>query len=296
MAFWVVRAGKHGENETYAVEQEVILLAWDEIGDLSRFKSRDDLQQHVEQTYPDELIGTQRIWTGELWAFKDRIQIDDWVAVPLKTRAALAVGRVAGAYKFVPDAPAKHQRSVKWIRTDLPRAEIDQDLLYTLGSTLTVFQARRSNAEVRLINLAQGQSSTPTKLSTTEELEGPDEGGPVDLEQFAADQIINYIGRKFRGHDLAHLVGAILTAEGYQVEVSKPGADGGVDIIAGTGPMGFASPRIAVQVKSGDTPADVSILRELQGVMPRFGAERGLVVSWSGFSRICFSRGATTIF
>jgi restriction system protein len=82
---------------------------------------------------------------------------------------------------------------------------------------------------------------------------------------------------------LARLVGAILTAEGYQVQVAKPGADGGVDIIAGTGPMGFGQPRIAVQVKSGATPADVSVLRELQGVMPRFGADHGLIVSWSGF-------------
>jgi restriction system protein len=38
-----------------------------------------------------------------------------------------------------------------------------------------------------------------------------------------------------------------------------------------------------VQVKSGETPADVGVLRELQGVMPRFGAEQGLIVSWSGF-------------
>lgn len=47
--------------------------------------------------------------------------------------------------------------------------------------------------------------------------------------------------------------------------------------------MGFGHPRIAIQVKSGDMPADVSVLRELQGVMPRFGAEHGLIVSWAGF-------------
>lgn len=82
---------------------------------------------------------------------------------------------------------------------------------------------------------------------------------------------------------MARLVGSILRAEGYQVEISKPGADGGVDILAGTGPMGFGQPRLAVQVKSGSTPADVGVLRELQGVMPRFGADHGLIVSWAGF-------------
>jgi len=47
--------------------------------------------------------------------------------------------------------------------------------------------------------------------------------------------------------------------------------------------MGFDRPRLAVQVKSSDSPADVSVVRELQGVMPRFGADQGLVVSWGGF-------------
>jgi restriction system protein len=47
--------------------------------------------------------------------------------------------------------------------------------------------------------------------------------------------------------------------------------------------MGFETPKLAVQVKSSDAPADVSVVRELQGVMPRFGAERGLVVTWGGF-------------
>ncbi len=47
--------------------------------------------------------------------------------------------------------------------------------------------------------------------------------------------------------------------------------------------MGFDPPRIAVQVKSSDAPVDVGVLRELQGVMPRFGADQGLIVSWGGF-------------
>jgi restriction system protein len=40
---------------------------------------------------------------------------------------------------------------------------------------------------------------------------------------------------------------------------------------------------MAVQVKSSDSPVDVGVLRELQGVMPNFGADRGMIVSWGGF-------------
>jgi restriction system protein len=79
--------------------------------------------------------------------------------LPLKTRSALAVGKVSGPYKFEPEAPsgAKHQRPVKWVRTDIPRGDVDQDILFSLGSTLTVFQVRRSDAEKRLFQTAEGQ-------------------------------------------------------------------------------------------------------------------------------------------
>ncbi len=286
MAFWVVRAGKHGVNEDYTVENNAVVIGWEQVGDLSAISTKEAMLAHVQKVYDDAAPGSQRVWAGELWAFKERIQINEWVAVPLTSRAAIAVGRITGPYRYVPDAPigAKHQRSVQWVRTDLPRSEVDQDILYTLGATLTVFRARRNNAEERLIAMAQGQSPKKVEKPTADfEPIDPEDAGEVDLEQFAADQITKFIGKNFLGHELARLVGGILTAEGYQVQVAKPGADGGVDIIAGSGPMGFGQPRIAVQVKSGATPADVSVLRELQGVMPRFGADHGLIVSWSGF-------------
>ena len=47
--------------------------------------------------------------------------------------------------------------------------------------------------------------------------------------------------------------------------------------------MGFNSPRLCVQVKSGTAPVGVTSLRELQGVMKNYGAEQGLFVSWGGF-------------
>jgi len=268
MAFWVVRAGKHGVNEDYTLDSNAAVVGWEAVGDLTTIASKEAMLTHVQKSYPDAAAGSQRVWAGELWAFKERIQINEWVAVPLTSRAAIAVGRIVGPYRYVADAPigAKHQRSVKWVRTDLPRSEVDQDILYTLGATLAVFRAHRNNAEERLIAMAQGQAPKPIeKRSVESEAVDPEDEGTIDLEQFAGDQITKFIGRKFLGHELARLVGAILVADGYQVQVSKPGADGGVDIIAGTGPMGFGQPRIAVQVKSGATPADVSVLRELQG-------------------------------
>jgi restriction system protein len=105
----------------------------------------------------------------------------------------------------------------------------------------------------------------------------------LDVEQYARDRIRSFIGRNFRGHELARLVTELMKAQGYQTRMSPPGADGGVDIIAGRGPLGFEPPRICVQVKSSEEPASVNVLRELQGVVRSFGADHGLFVSWGGF-------------
>jgi restriction system protein len=283
MTFWTVRAGKHGESENYNIENSVVAVGWHEFGDLSKIASREALQAHISKLRSDKPIETTRIWTGELWAFKERIQIGDWVALPLKSSSSVAMGRVTGPYRYLESAPegARHQRPVEWVRTDLPRTEIDPDLLASLGSTLTVFRVKRNNAEERLAALVLGKEAK--KVVSADGIPDDDDE-PLDIEQLSSDQIADHIGKKFHGHELSRLVGEILAAEGYQVRVSPPGADGGVDIIAGSGPMGFEQPRIAVQVKSGKSPADVSILRELQGVMPQFGAEHGLLVSWAGFN------------
>ena len=49
--------------------------------------------------------------------------------------------------------------------------------------------------------------------------------------------------------------------------------------------MGFDPPRLCAQVKSGDVHVDVTVLRELQGVMKNYRAEQGLIVSWGGFKQ-----------
>ncbi len=104
------------------------------------------------------------------------------------------------------------------------------------------------------------------------------------------------INRKFKGHELARLVEAVLQAEGYVTRRSEPGPDGGVDILAGRGPLGFDSPRICVQVKSSASPLDVTALRGLQGSVQTFGADQGLLVSWEGFKRSVLDEARRSFF
>ena len=281
MAIWIVRAGKGGEREELALDEGLAVVGWSELPDLSGLKSRQELEELCNKTYPDAKTNTIGNWVAQLWAFRDRIRLDDLVALPLKTRAAIAIGKVVGPYEFRPDLPpdAHHTRRVEWIRKDIPRTAFEQDLLYSLGAAQTVCQVSRNRAEERIRAVLEGKTKPPTPPNPTPNGDGED----LDLQQYALDQIRDYIGRKFRGHELSRLVTAVLKAQGYQTQMAPPGADGGVDIIAGRGPMGFDGPRLCVQVKSSDQPVDVGTLRELQGVLRHFGAQQGLFVAWGGF-------------
>ncbi len=47
--------------------------------------------------------------------------------------------------------------------------------------------------------------------------------------------------------------------------------------------MGFGTPRLCVQVKSGDSALDRPTLDQLIGTMQNMNAEQGSLVSWDGF-------------
>ena len=285
MTLWLDRAGSHGEQEAVALEEKIAVVGWDRLPDLGQVQTKEELQAILQKTYPDVKANTIYNWRGQLWAFSKRWEKGDWVVLPLKTRSAIAIGRVEGDYKYRPKGPegAYHSRPVKWIRTDVPRTAFDQDLLYSFGAFLTVCEISRNNAEERILAVLHGKQPPSPSPSSTGEEEGPEPMEVPNLEENARDQIRQHISQKFKGHDLERLVDEILKSQGYKTERVPAGPDGGIDIIAGRGPMGFDPPRLCVQVKSGDSPADVNDVRELQGVLGRFRAEQGLFVSWSGF-------------
>lgn len=292
MAVWMVRAGKEGEWESLALEQGLVVVGWVELPDLSPIKSREALAALLQRTYPDKKPKTLTNWLSQLWPFRQLIQIGDLLVLPLKTRAAIAIGKVSGPYQYRSDLPegARHCRAVQWLRKDIPRSDFSQDLLYSLGAFMTVCRIRRNQAEARIQAILEGKQLYSEETGETE----PEP--PFDLEAYAQDQVRAYIETRFKGHDLARLVNALLTAQGYQTYMSPPGPDGGVDIIAGRGPMGFDPPRLCVQVKSTSQPVDVKVLRELQGVVKNYGAQQGLLVSWAGFKQSVFDESRRLFF
>lgn len=281
MTIWVVRAGRYGEREDQALEEGYSFIGWNEVTDLSQFKSKDAIKEQLEKIYPDSQPGRIMNHAGQIWTFFKVIQKGDIIAMPLKNRPAIAFGEVTGDYLYKPDNPedAKHCRPVKWLGEPILRSRFDQDLKYSFGGAMTVFSVHRNNAEERVRKMI-AQPLAQDRVETSDQETG--EPAP-NLLDTAAQQISDYIGRKFKGRKLETLVEAILKAKGYETNLCREGADGGVDILAGRGAMGFDQPRLCIQVKSSDNPVGREVFDQLQGIMPKFQAEYGILVSWGGF-------------
>jgi restriction system protein len=265
-----------------ALEQNLAIIGWEKVGDLARFQNRDELLAALKAAYPEESMPTLTNYAGQLWNFSKEIKPGDLVGMPLKQRPHIAFGEVTGPYEHRPDLPPSYRNTVpvRWLK-EIPRSQLDQDLLHSFGAIMTVCQIRRNNAEERIRRLIKNWPITEPPPPPTSDTPPPPP--PEDLEEIALDHIRKLISEKFKGHRLADLVAALLVAKGFKVQVSPPGPDGGVDILAGSGELGFDNPRLVVQVKSSEAPVDVRPLRELQGVMKTFQASQGLFVSWGGF-------------
>lgn len=281
MTLWVVRAGGYGEREQLALAEGLAVIGWQELSDLSPVSGdRKALATLLRSTYPDDKPKTILNWESQIWPFiasdpkADRMKIGDTVGLPLKKRPAIAIGQVTGDYKYRPDLPgdAKHTRQVKWLG-EIVRSTIDSQLRFSFGGAMTVFRITRGDAEQTVLRLISG--------STRKQNTQPPGGSQAPLDPtIATDAVANrnvvatareeireYISRRFKGHGLSRLVAAVLEAQGYKVTIAPEGADRGVDIIAGRGPLGFEEPRLVAQVKSGDSPVDAATVQQLQGAM-----------------------------
>lgn len=294
MTLWMVRAGERGDSEDLALDENLAVVGWGELPDLSNVQSRDVLKDLMRQTYPEASEGRISNHAGQVWAFINRMQEGDHVVLPLKSRAQIAVGIVQGPYSYdqVADDGAKHRRKVKWVKKDLPRGQLDQDVLYSLGAFMTVCQIKRNDAEKRILAAVKGQS--PVLADRDDDIDEDD--APTDVVQLALDQIRQAVQRRFKGHAMESLVAALLRAQGYTVHKNRKGRDGGLDLLAGSGPLGLDSPKLVVQVKSSEGPTDAKEVREFRTVVADYEADAGLFIAWGGYKRSIFDERKKSFF
>lgn len=294
MTVWVIRAGRHGEREQWCLTEGAAGGGWDEVPDLSSCTKRDDVRALVDATYPTESVGRRANLTGQLWGLL-QVRPGDVVVLPLKATKNLAFGICTEPYGYRPDAPIRHAISVAWKRDDVPRSAIKDDLLYTLGAIMTIFRASRNEAEARfraVLETGQDPGSLAVTSSTSTSSTTPDAADDAVTDPVAVptletirDRVRTHLSENFKGHALTELVAEILRARGFTCDVSPPGPDQGVDILAGSGPLGLDSPTLIVEVKSETGQVSAPVVRGLQGAMLSNRSDQGLLVAWGGITK-----------
>lgn len=295
MKAWVVRGGGRGQDETDNLQRGRATIGWTELGDLTDLHDRDAVRARVASVYGDDHPGRQANYTGQLWAFRKVIQPGDLILMPLKSQPGhIAFGRCVGDYGFDPaaDPHRRSYRPVEWQPDVVPRSVLQRDLLSMVNAAMTVFSPSRRDAAQRLAHIAEAGvdpgAGTPAVVAAVGEgAVDADVSDPAPAATLDAirDDVRSFVQSHFREHDLTRLVAAILETHGLSCEVAPPGPDGGVDILAGTGPLGLSSPTVVVEVKSEPGPVGSSVLRTLHSAVTRYGADHGLLVAWGGVSK-----------
>ena len=302
MAVWLIRAGSHGEYEQKFIQENRVYVTWDKLAvDLTKLKDRKALFTTMTELYADAKPKAIHNYVSQVWPFAHEIKKSDLIVMPLKVQPGIHIGEVIGDYHYEPGGPNPyyHWRAVKWIGEAIPRANFGKDLLYTFGAFMTICRVQRNKAEARILAMrANGWKAETISGATIKELitVSDETTGDTNLEELAHDQIAQLINARFKGHGLTRLVEAILEAQGYTTYRSPEGADGGADILAGAGPLGFGVPRLCVEVKSDSAPVDRPTVDKLLGAVTKFGAQEGLFVAWGGFKSNVQKELATSFF
>jgi restriction system protein len=292
--FWTVRTGRSGERTEWGFATGVVGGGWHEMPDLTGITDKEQLRSIVADVYGGSKNVVANL-TGQLWTLRTRIQDGDYIVLPIRATSQIAFGQVVGGgYKYLAkeeDPTKRHVIQVKWLKTDVSKSVLKQDMRYQLGSALTIFEVGNNDAAYRLEQVMAGKqdpgarsamSPGVAKSPDTTQDESGNEITPINLADVAQDEIAKRLQEDFKGHELSELVEALLTAEGFKCRNSPPGADGGVDVLAGMGPLGMDSPKLVVQVKSQTGAVSDTVLQQLNGAIHRFQADQALLVTFGG--------------
>lgn len=273
---WMVRA-ESGDRIEKFLQDNIVAIGWKELGNLSAFKSLNELKDKYQIIYSDSKRGAININSGQLYRFGFEFKNGDNVITYNPNERVYHIGEIISDYQYSKDTEYPHFHRIKWIK------QISRDILSTstknsLGSTLTVFKLPET-AIIEILDLS------PTKQEEVEVIENEGE----DLDTYKADienkakEFIKDKLLKLEWDEMQELVAGILRGMGYKTIVSPKGSDRGQDVIASPDGLGLEEPKIKVEVKHRKGQMGTPEIRSfLGGLRPK---EKGLYVSTGGFSK-----------
>jgi restriction system protein len=276
---WGIHAGSRGEADGLFTKNKVIAIGWPHVGDLSKYKNRDEYKQRLQDVYKTISLGAQRNTAGIFYRFVHEMQIGDLVIYPSKLQKQVYIGEVQSAYKYSlePDEGFPNQRNVVW-KGHFPRTRFSQQALYEIGSALSLFQVRNYSDE--FLSALEGELGI-------KEAEVEDEKEELaliteDIETQTKDFILKQLYKNYKGEALEGFVVHLLEKMGYHAR-QTPKSNPSVDIIAHRDDFGFEPPLIKCQVKTeGDLVKLAPVEKLCSRVNPK---EYGLFITLSSYNR-----------
>lgn len=270
---WVVRADG-GQYTKACVDGGFTGIGWENVGDLADVTVKAQLAAlYAAHPNPGEGKGTVNTNVSTIWRFRDAIKPGHWIITPAKQRRDLQYGKIIGEYFWVaepdPSCPYQHRKNVEWSAQVLDRHSLSLAFQNTLGSSITVFNVRHVKEFLEKIG-----EPVPSQPGITPQAEQPK---PYEL---ALDQILT-----LSPTDFEHLVGHLLSAMGFDIEVTQPVADGGVDFRGTLNVSNAAQVNITGQVKryKRDSKIAAGPIRDLRGRIP-IGSQ-GTFVTTSDYTK-----------
>ena len=266
--------GIHTQNDLLFLDESVIAIGWEELGDLTKVdKTKTALKEKYQSVFPNAKKMNVANCVGSIARFVVEMQVGDYIVFPSKYNREINLGVVESDYYYESNAKMyNHRRKVKWLK-HLPRVAFSQGALYEVGAFTTCFEIKNYTDEF----LSALDKSF--KVQKAESVDVTIESTAADIQNTTCDFILKELSRKQKGYPLQDFVADLLRAMGYRATVSPKGGDGGVDITAYKDEL---PPRILVQVKSQDGDIKESTIQSLRGAMKE--GDYGLFVTLSNYT------------
>lgn len=236
---WMIRAGQGGYLAGDFAEKSVVAIGWRDLGDLSNLRTREEIKELYQRTYPKHSPGKVPASVSVLHRFRNVIQPGDGVVSYDPNNREYLVGEITGDYEYDPALLPDHPnvRKVAW-RSRVSRDALPSSTRNLLGSIITLF-AINPEAWDEL------QASTGKSPGAPAGAEAHEKQDFKELKRSREEEAHEALKDKLvelDPYEMQDLAGAILRAMGFKCRVSPPGADRGVDIFASPDGWDFRNP------------------------------------------------------
>jgi restriction system protein len=275
--WWMIRAGDHNELILVWKNKGIASIGWPKLGNPKQYRTKEEMIAKANSVFAESKPNSRSSWVSQVWRFSREIKKGDRVITYYREKREYMVGTVLEQHFYdesVGDPAYPNNIKVEWEEITVERDLLSQAAKNSLGSVLTVFRVDEWGNEIE--NLIEHPFSNPEPIDEAEEDEIIE-----DLVGKATVMIQDKVD-KLDPWQMQELVGGLLRAMEYNVQVSPKGPDGGVDVLAYKDAFGFEKLIIKVQVKHRKSSAGAPEIQQLLGANPIDA--NSLFVSTGGFT------------